>query len=1232
MADQFTENQFHFDVLAGYVGVKLVTHTDGDQKTAISFEKYSYLLDPTDTITPLTTGVIVVFETVRMGESVTHLLVIPRIDGFLATQFKYSLDRLMLIRDIESDSNNPEYTANFGKYEYQADPLDIPGLPSAQQIITETVAIDDSGFVFISSVVPVDNLYTNQFGFRAGQFKFGFEPVIVAGREYEHLNLAHSEGFLILIDTVLGKLISIPSSSALQADMRVITWESVATPKVELFIGGIDASKYLVFEDGIGIEYTLDTPSLTVFTASSVMFSLDNFLGDWDYGNPNNFFARNDLSLHGHKQTVVLKLGFEDLSGDKTLAVFAGIIDDIALQTENTLARILCLDMSSTFRGARIFNFGNDATNLVLLPNAAYTRFNPVFDFFNERLAISIDSVSVITPAGVTVQESVRTEGPDLTYLNAQVDHDGGFLRFEQETPNGSSEVVTANWKFSFHHKRPDTIVRLLAENQGLFDRLSWTDKIIARAAIEETIIRHSTVKQFSSHGRPMWAENTGVVRYLKIDDGATSTSVIDVFRIVYMIQNTRFVKYDWFQDEYAALTTSFPAIDSEQFYPFQFDTVDFVDFYFLCSPNITGDSMIGDKVRIYKWNITSGFELIASELDEFPQLTHPYGQSVGTDFLADNRKHFQVVDISGVIYVYYIFANPNVGTSGIKRYNRTTNLSSVVLQRSNSSALNIEYSYDFLVRISAFYETYVFLCYNPLLYGTSGKLELWQMEADGTNQALIYEELFSTSNDKIPAVVSDVVLQNDKFWFILGLHRITSGFAGESELSMLPRVIDEDDSRLVVKSYSNVFNGARSGVGKTVLDKFDGPADQLVFYLEGSWMNTLPFGSYPSASSAGSLIEIDAISNVLTNQGLIWVSEVSPDPVNPTQDGFGVHNAIVSNMVFDNRDNVHFVTGFGLPFDLDPDSSSPETLTTSPVSKKTNFQWIQYGFDLAGKIERVDTNNQDVWTTIETMAALSSYEVGFSSDQDLLKKVETLSEPGTEFGRQANCFFRPRSLIKGFIIDAIGLGDITFIRITSPENKRFKAPGVNLLNYVIIGEEIFSYTGVPGDGISGVERGKFGTTTSSHTRNDSIYFIHGFAMNQDKVQTLKEIRDRRQDFPNVYNVIEVSYGDRTAKKINEASISDHGRKEFPAFAGTFLGSHDAPWAETLAEFYLTEYGELKEAAEIVIKFSPYLQIGQLLLFHDEARFISRYKKMRILRINHNTQDWTTVVLCRETL
>ena len=115
--------------------------------------------------------------------------------------------------------------------------------------------------------------------------------------------------------------------------------------------------------------------------------------------------------------------------------------------------------------------------------------------------------------------------------------------------------------------------------------------------------------------------------------------------------------------------------------------------------------------------------------------------------------------------------------------------------------------------------------------------------------------------------------------------------------------------------------------------------------------------------NEGGRLIEIEN-DNTITDHGQVWRSATKIDTaysdLEGAYDGFGLFNAPISNIVIDDRGNLHFVAGHGSPYQID--ENLPFSSNREPVPSLSNFQWLMWGKDLATKIASFPTGGARVW------------------------------------------------------------------------------------------------------------------------------------------------------------------------------------------------------------------------------------------------------------------------------
>ena len=72
-----------------------------------------------------------------------------------------------------------------------------------------------------------------------------------------------------------------------------------------------------------------------------------------------------------------------------------------------------------------------------------------------------------------------------------------------QIVESGGNQLLRAKWKFIECYRRADTLARLLIDNEGISDELTYDDLLQARFAIAQaTVTGDYGAEAFSTHGQ----------------------------------------------------------------------------------------------------------------------------------------------------------------------------------------------------------------------------------------------------------------------------------------------------------------------------------------------------------------------------------------------------------------------------------------------------------------------------------------------------------------------------------------------------------------------------------------------------------------------------------------------------------------------------------------------------------------------------------------------------------
>ena len=117
---------------------------------------------------------------------------------------------------------------------------------------------------------------------------------------------------------------------------------------------------------------------------------------------------------------------------------------------------------------------------------------------------------------------------------------------------------------------------------------------------------------------------------------------------------------------------------------------------------------------------------------------------------------------------------------------------------------------------------------------------------------------------------------------------------------------------------------------------------------------------------------------------------------------------------------------------------------------------------------------------------------------------------------------------------------------------------------------------------------------------------------------TLVGISKRSQDFVNLRNDVNVSYGDTFDNTKSQSSINANGQFTLD-IEGSLLSRFDKPWAEVIGQVYCEQLCELKELLTFTLVFSPQLLPGQLLVLYQQDRIQIDFKLFKLLSVSSTT-------------
>ena len=265
-------------------------------------------------------------------------------------------------------------------------------------------------------------------------------------------------------------------------------------------------------------------------------------------------------------------------------------------------------------------------------------------------------------------------------------------------------------------------------------------------------------------------------------------------------------------------------------------------------------------------------------------------------------------------------------------------------------------------------------------------------------------------------------------------------------------------------------------------------------------------------------------------------------------------------------------------------------------------------------------------------------WEIGFGPNIRKVDAIQALDSSITDWGANANLFFRPRTILPADLRNSITESSTPTTIVLNDmglpaEASEFPVPASGERYTVIIGTEMFSYTGVTSDTqgrtLTGVLRAQNGSTAAAHSVDDAVYFVDYFASGELGT-TLVSIQKRSLDFVNIRNSIRVPYGDGFHNPQDQTSIDQNGKITLE-IQNAFLSRQDQVWAEQIGGTYLDELKDPKELLQCTFVFSPLLQPGQLVVVYQLDKVRIAFKLFRLLQVQHHAHpQWRTGVTAVE--
>ena len=961
--------------------------------------------------------------------------------------------------------------------------------------------------------------------------------------------------------------------------LQDVIWERDLIPYLHVELQGVDVTEETLSEGTLGvegIELTLDYPQMNVFKASNIILTLANDDGRYSPDNPNNFFIQNgdaavanSLKSDGFGAKVTVDIG--KIVDDAIISrrIFVGSIVDLELLAKPAQVKLTCVDAQQSLREAVIQDFGIDRwLETILVDNSLPWGTYRVPDFMTP---ISEESVVATKVDGneLTNVEQIRTEGRirDDAY---GIKHERGEIRTEG---GRFSNPPRLKFKEQYRWRFVDGLVREILAHTGI---TAGTIRI-PQYSVDEQVM--------SSHGRVGWhtewrqtgrtaASDAGWTGYAK-DFVFNSDGTEAVFVYGGSGSQHALLHYDFESDAWTVLYE--PAKPAELW---RVASPDFNDFYVLGSASGVYDALTGGSIKIWRYRRSTGVWSVVSEAARGnPQLASPY--HFGTP---DTTKHPKLSLFPDTRHLFE--------SHGSDVFYRKANISRLGV-RSIANDYDLDYTHPPLDDLNYAYDGFIAGRYLYLVF-ISGNL----------NQRLNVQRQLISNPVGHASVVLDLPLSNRHSYFYFGVSNIVSngtqgfwcvlqkglprqglgspvpGFLGDGvhypgigELCY----IDISGSQRRVLYSNNYAAGATGGVRLE--------SGRALYFLGGIYQHDSPF----LEEEAGNLLEATTTEAVITHRS--WTS-------------FFVDEArLLDRCISPFRrkgDSIHFVVGFDPPdsamgFDIEPPRNAQSL---------QNWLWQEISADVPLKLPVLNTHRLRAWDVLTELATITHTTIGIEQDRFTMRTRDAV---------------RTRLTNDALIDDA-------FLQVE--DTSAFPDSG-----FLLIRQEVIKYSGRQKVGASHrftiESRGVHGSDVSAYAAGAELILVNAFAFDHAVDSNLISV-NLEPDFLNLYNQVTVRYGDDNRAYVEDGeSVSAYGERPYQLELAN-LSEHERDWAKRLAVSYLEETGKIRSLVSMRLRWSPELEIGQILVVHHEDNIHLDWVPCRILRIYHDVASWETHVTAKE--
>lgn len=955
--------------------------------------------------------------------------------------------------------------------------------------------------------------------------------------------------------------------------LQDVVWERDLIPYLHVELLDVDITADVLSErdNGIaGIENILDYPELNNFKASNIILTLSNGDGRFSPDNPANFFIRNgDVNVANSLKA--------DGFGAKVTVDIGKVVAGKAVSRRIFVGTVVDLELVA--KPARV--------KLTCVDGQQSLREAVVQDFGIDRWLVTLPVENSLpwgtyrVPAFMTPvsEESVvatKVDGNELTNVE-QIRTEGRIRADAYGIKHERGEVRTEGGRLSapprmkfreqYRWRFVDSLVREILTHTGT---MAGTIRIPRYRADERVMSTHGRVgwhTEWRQGGRTS-ASEAGWTGYAK-DFVFKSDGTEAVF--VYGGEGTQhaLLHYDFELDRWTTLYEPAKPIEL-----WRVASTDFDDIYVLGSATGVYDALTGGDIKIWRYKRSTGVWSVVSESGAGdPQLASPY--HFGTP---DRSKHAKLSIFPDTRHLFEA-----VGTNVFYRKANTSRLGirSIVsdydLDFVHPPVKDLNYAYDGFVSGQYLYLVYISGTLNQRL-----KVERQLISSPGGSVSTVID--IPLSNTYFYFGVSNIVADgSDGFWCVLqkglprqGFGSPIPGFLGEGKhypgIGELVYVDFTASTRRVLYT-NNYASGAMGGVRLG--------AGLGLYFLGGIYHHDSPFLD----EEPGNLLEVTKTEALVTQRS--WTS-------------FFVDEARLLDRCispFRQRgESTFFVVGFDVPERSLGFSVGESVNAQSPQ----NWLWQEISEEVSLKLPVLSTHRRRVWDVLTELATITHTTIGFEQDSFTM---------------------RTRDAVRTRLTHDVLAADVV-LQVEGTES--FPGSG-----YLLVRQEVIAYSGKTGDRFTGVVRGVHGSDVSGYGPGAEVILVDGFAFDHAVDSNLISV-NLEPDFLNLYNQVTVRYGDDNRAYVeDEASVSVYGERPYELELAN-LSEHERDWAKRLAESYLEETSKIRSLVSLVLRWSPELEIGEIIVVHHEDNIHLDWVPCRVLRLYHDVANWETRVTAKE--